>query len=132
VNETLLAQQDSRPLIEFTLSPLFEDYGIPLAVMGVLVVFVALSLIVLFITLLPRLLSGTVAKASKPSVAQQVLADQEISPEILVVIAAAVAETMSTPHRIVKIRGLTPADLGWSHEGRTQHHQSHRVHHRGR
>jgi sodium pump decarboxylase gamma subunit len=128
----LLAQQDSRPLIEFTLSPLFEDYGIPLAVMGVLVVFVALSLIVLFITLLPRLLSGTVAKASKPSVAQQVLADQEISPEILVVIAAAVAETMSTPHRIVKIRGLTPADLGWSHEGRTQHHQSHRVHHRGR
>ncbi len=31
-----LAQQ---PLIEFTLAPLSEDFGVPLAVMGILVVF---------------------------------------------------------------------------------------------
>ncbi|MCA9142580.1 MAG: OadG family protein [Planctomycetaceae bacterium] len=127
----LLAQQNGRPLFEFTLSPLFEDHGLPLAIMGVLVVYTALSLIVLFITLLPRMLGGSVTKASKPAIAQQVVADQELSEEALVVIAAAVAESISTPHRIVKIRGLTPADLGWSLEGRTQHHQSHRLHERG-
>lgn len=128
----LLAQHDSHPLIEFTLSPLFEDHGIPLAVMGVLVVFTALALIVLFITLLPRMLARTVAKASEQSAVESLAADEELSEEILVVIAAAVAETISTPHRIVKIRGLTPADLGWSLEGRMQHHQSHRIHPRGR
>jgi sodium pump decarboxylase gamma subunit len=128
----LLAQHDSRPLIEFTLSPLFEDHGIPLAVMGVLVVFTALSLIVLFITLLPRMLAGTVAKTPEQSAVESFVADEELSEEILVVIAAAVAEAISTPHRIVKIRGMTPADLGWSLEGRMQHHQSHRIHHQGR
>jgi sodium pump decarboxylase gamma subunit len=126
----LLAQQENRPLIEFTLSPLFEDHGLPLAIMGVLVVFIALSLIVLFITLLPRMLGGAATKPSEPSVAQEVAADQELTEEMLVVIAAAVAESISTPHRIIKIRGLTPADLGWSLEGRMQHHQSHRVQHR--
>ena len=42
-------------------------------------------------------------------------------------IAAAVAETIRQPHRIVRIRGLTAEDLDWSLEGRMQHHQSHRI-----
>ena len=69
----LLAQQDDRPLIEFTLAPLFEDYGIPLAVMGIFVVFMALVLVVVFITLLPRVLAlgfgETEAKQATPMLA---------------------------------------------------------------
>ena len=118
----LLAQQNSRPLIEFTLAPLFEDHGIPLAVMGVLVVFLALLLIAVFIILLPRVLSG----ASAPE-AIEPLGEEEPSEETLVVIAAAVAEAIRQPHRIVRIRGLTSADFDWSLEGRMQHHQSHRI-----
>ncbi len=132
----LLAQQDDRPLVEFTLAPLMEEYGIPLAVMGVLVVFAALVLIIVFITILPRILAhvpahdATVELDSGTAVSPAF--GGELSAEIVVVIAAAVAETIGKPHRIVKIRGLTPADLGWSLEGRTQHHQSHRFRHRNR
>ena len=109
----LLAQQDSRPLIEFTLAPLFEDYGIPLAVMGILVVFVALVLIVLFITLLPAVFGSAFRRrrGSRPPRCRRSRED-ELPEETLVVIAAAVAETIRQPHRIVRIRGLTPADLG--------------------
>lgn len=123
----LFSQQDSRPLIEFTLAPLFEDYGIPLAVMGILVVFMALVLVVIFITLLPRLLAPFSTKNDEQPATLPASAEEELSEETLVVIAAAVAETISKPHRVVKIRGLTPDDLGWSHEGRTRHHQSHRI-----
>ena len=77
------AQQDSRPLIEFTLSPLWEDQGIPLAVMGILVVFMALLLVVTFISLLPRLVAATAGLESKqqeehrssPSVGDDELSD---------------------------------------------------------
>ncbi len=60
-----LAQQGDRPLIEFTLAPLSEDYGIPLAVMGILVVFLALVLVVVFITLLPRVLAPSLSKTER-------------------------------------------------------------------
>jgi Na+-transporting methylmalonyl-CoA/oxaloacetate decarboxylase gamma subunit len=49
-----------------------------------------------------------------------------LSEETVAVIAAAVAEVIGTPHRIVRIRGLTPEDLSWPLEGRMQHHASHR------
>lgn len=119
----LLAQQDSRHLIDLTFAPLFEDHGIPLAVMGICVVFMALILIAVLITLLPRLLES----ASSAVEAIEPLTEEEIDRETLVVIAAAVAETIRQPHRVVRIRGLTSADLDWSLEGRLQHHQSHRI-----
>jgi Na+-transporting methylmalonyl-CoA/oxaloacetate decarboxylase gamma subunit len=122
----LLAQQNARPLIDFTLSPLFEDYGIPLAVMGVLVVFVALVLIGLFIILLPKVFGGPPAAASEATVAS-LFAPDELPEETLVVIAAAVAETMRQPQRIVRIRGLTSEDLDWTLGGRMQHHRSHKI-----
>jgi glutaconyl-CoA/methylmalonyl-CoA decarboxylase subunit delta len=50
----------------------------------------------------------------------------ELTDEMVAVVAAAVAEVISSPHRIVHIRGLTSEDLGWSLEGRLQHHASHK------
>ena len=124
----LLAQQGSG---EFRLSfePLFEDHGLALAVMGILVVFLALTLLVVFITLLPRLLERTLARESQTTAPAdpEITLKDELPEETLVVIAAAVAETIRQPHRIVRIRGLTPEDLGWSLEGRLQHHASHRL-----
>lgn len=128
----LLAQQDARPLVEFTLAPLFEEQGIPLAVMGITVVFMALVLIVIFITLLPQILARVTPTELEQSATSSAIADGELSPEIVAVISAAVAATLEKPHRIVKIRGLTPADLGWSLEGRTQQHQSHQFRNRNR
>ena len=130
-----LAQQNSQSLIEFTLVPLFEDRGIPLAVMGILVVFMALVLVATFIHLLPHLISvstRTASKRAEPPATVEPLVDEGLSEEIVVVIAAAVAEAMPQPHRIVRIRGLTPADQGWSFRGRAEHHHSHRVAHRDR
>jgi Na+-transporting methylmalonyl-CoA/oxaloacetate decarboxylase gamma subunit len=123
----LLAQQDNGPMIEFTLAPLSQDIGIPLAVMGIFVVFMALILVVVFITILPRIVAVSTATDDQPAVAPSV-GDDQLSEETVVVISAAVAQIMAgRPHRVVRIQGLTPADLGWSLEGRMQHHQSHRV-----
>ena len=126
----LLAQQDTRPLINFTVEPLFQDHGIPLAVMGILVVFMALVLVVISISLLPRILAPFTRSQESKSTALQPVSDDELPEETLVVIAAAVAAVLDRPHRIVHIRGMTPADHGWSLEGRLQQHQSHRIPHR--
>ena len=133
----LLAQQDNGPLFEFTLEPLKEDHGIALAVMGILVVFVALVLVVVFITLLPRIVdllhdltAPSVGKESEEAASVPATEEGGLSEEIVVVIAAAVANVLERPHRIVQIRGLTPAEMGWSLEGRMLHHHSHRI--RGR
>ena len=130
----ILAQQDIRPLIEFTTKPLLEEHGIPLAVMGILVVFSALILVVTFITLLPRVLALFAADEQQESATAPLLdvGDDELPEQILVVISAAVAHAFDLPQRIVRIRGLTPSDLGWSLEGRIQHHQSHQIQHRAR
>ena len=130
----ILAQQSSRPLIEFSLDPIFHpDTGIPLAIMGILVVFSALALVVTFITVLPRALS-LISPAEEDAQAVPLLSvnEDELPQDIVVVIAAAVASAIDGPQRIVHIRGLTSADLGWSFEGRTQQHQSHRIQTRGR
>ncbi|MCA9100078.1 MAG: OadG family transporter subunit [Pirellulales bacterium] len=124
----LLAMEENEVVFEFTLDPIWHDYGLPMAVMGMFVVFVVLGLMVTFISLLPRIMalssSATVPPATPIDAA---LGDDEISEELMVVIAAAVAATLQTPHRIVQVRGLTPADQGWSLRGRTLHHQSHQV-----
>ena len=127
----LLAQQNITPLVEFSLDPLWQDHGIPLAVMGMLVVFMALIFVVMFITFLPRILALVSLQESEDSATASIVAEEEISEEIQVVIAAAVAEMISHPHRVMTIRGVTPAEQGWSLEGRVQQHQSHKIRRRG-
>lgn len=129
----ILAQQSNRPLVEFSLDPIFHpDTGIPLAIMGILVVFSALALVVTFITVLPRALSLISPGEDEQEVPVLSVNEDELPQDIVVVIAAAVAAVIDRPQRIVHIRGLTSADLGWSLEGRTQQHQSHRIQTRGR
>ncbi len=125
------AQVASGQLAQITLAPLWHDEGLPLAIMGMLVVFVVLVLISSVITLLPRLIS--LLERLQPEKVEPVMAAAKprnpdaVPEEILVVIAAAAAEVMGTPHRIVRIRGLTPGDLDWALKGRIQHHSSHRI-----
>ena len=128
----LLAQQLSERLNEFSLAPLWEEKGIALAMMGIFVVFMALVLIVVFITVLPRLLAPYTTTGQEAEATVPVVAEEEIPDEILVVIAAAVAEAIDRPHRVVRIRGMTPGEIGWSLEGRMQHHHSHKTQQRGR
>lgn len=127
----LVAQQGARPLVDFTLAPLWEDHGIALAIMGVLVVFTALVLLAAFIEFLPRILA-TVSQKEPAEPAPRLADEDELDTETLVVIAAAVAAVLGQPHRIIRVRGLTSEDRGWSLEGRMQHHHSHRVEHRER
>ncbi len=130
----LFAQEDARPLIQFTLAPLFRDEGLPLAVMGIFVVFVALVLVAGAITLLPRVLEKISPELSPKTDMPPSLADEdlELSGELLAVIAAAVAETVRVPHRIVRIGGWSAEDQGWSLGGRILHHQSHKIQPRDR
>ncbi|WP_182866558.1 OadG family protein [Stieleria mannarensis] len=127
-----LAQEESKRLIEFSLAPLTEEHGIPMAIMGIVVVFSALVLIVVFITVLPRLVAPFNKPAATESASAPTAHDDELPEEVLVVIAAAVAEAMDRPHRIVKIRGLGAGEYAWSLEGRMKHHMSHRIEHRDR
>ena len=101
------AQQVDRPLIEFTLAPLFTDDGIALAMMGISVVFAALVLVATVIILLPRVLAKISPELAPQTEVRPSLADEEaeLSAELLAVIAAAVAETVRVPHRIVRIGG---------------------------
>lgn len=115
------------PSIGLSLAPLTSDNGLPLAIMGVLVVFLALALVVAFITVLPRILAWLPEDESAEAMIATPRDPDELSEETVVVIAAAVAAVISQPHRIVRIRGLTPGESGWSMEGRMQQHQSHRI-----
>ena len=137
----LFAQEDSKPLIDFTTTPLWNDDGIPLAVMGILVVFSALLLVVVCISVLPRALnlltpavpSGSSEKAVPQSTdVASGLGDDELSDETVAVIAAAVAAVLDRPHRIVHIRGWGPSEQAWSVGGRLKHHHSHRIQPRDR
>jgi sodium pump decarboxylase gamma subunit len=130
----LLAQQDGGDLSGSAWSPLLQETGLPLAIMGILVVFAALVLVSLFIALLPRAMellkrvhpeAGETKPTSAPKKAASQAAEEE--GELLVVIAAAAAECLGEPHRIVHIRGLTPEDMSWSFEGRLMHHRSHTI-----
>lgn len=66
------------------------------------------------------------ASRRSPDSASSVLETQD-ADEIVAVIAAAVAEVLAIPHRIVFIRGLTPEDMERTFEGRFQHHISHKL-----
>jgi Na+-transporting methylmalonyl-CoA/oxaloacetate decarboxylase gamma subunit len=113
--------------IGLSFAPLTTDNGLPLAVMGIFVVFLALALVVAFITVLPRVLALLPGEALEEAVIATPRDPDELSEETVIVVAAAVAAVVSQPHRIVRIRGLTPGESGWSLEGRMQQHQSHRI-----
>ena len=123
-------------LLQITFKPLTEDEGIPLAIMGMFVVFLALVLVCSFIVLLPRLMTvidhvhpkadaHPVRSQKKKSKAAAKERPGEIPEEIQVVIAAAVAEVIDSPHRIVRTRQLSAEEHSWSLEGRMRHHTSH-------
>ena len=119
-----LAQQATEPLVRFTLSPLFEETGIALAIMGIVVVFLALVLVAAFISVLPSLAERlSASRSSQP--APMATVDEVIPAETLAIIAAAVAVTLERPHRVVHVQGTTPEGLGWSLEGRMHHHHMH-------
>lgn len=81
-----------------------------IAVVGLCVVFLALSGLWAFVVLLRRFEPVPVA-ARQPS--------SEVPPEILAVIAAAVAASLKGPHRIHHVRyRRRPAGEGWSTAGR--------------
>ncbi|MCG8451243.1 MAG: OadG family protein [Pirellulales bacterium] len=112
--------------------PLWEDKGLPLALMGLLVVFAALILVCVFIATLPKMMSfldrffPETREAAHAAEAQRTTTD-EIPEATLAVIAAVVADTVGVRHRIVRTRQLSSEDLSWTLEGRLQHHASHRL-----
>jgi Na+-transporting methylmalonyl-CoA/oxaloacetate decarboxylase gamma subunit len=132
-----MAQRAGGCLLALELRPLIEDHGIPLAIMGMFVVFVALILVSLFIIVLPRsmaVLARWSSETKEPSTQRgsQARAEDGVPEEMLVIISAAVAEVISEPHRIIHTRDMTAEELGWSLEGRLQHHSSHNIRQRER
>jgi sodium pump decarboxylase gamma subunit len=127
---TILLAEEASNGVRIQFDALFTDTGIPLAIMGMLVVFAALILVTVYVTLLPRLAAYLEnrfpEKATPQPIAQPINVGDDLSEEVLVVIAAAVAEVIDEPHRIIHTRQLTPLDLAWSFEGRRQQHISHR------
>lgn len=97
---------------------------------GLAVVILSLSLLSLVVALAGRLLRirkpTTSPAAATP--AQPPLPSADLTPELVAVIAAAVAVTLSKPHRIVRIRAAdNPWLQAWASEGRRQIFQSHHV-----
>lgn len=123
-----------RMLAQIDWQPLFEDHGIPLAIMGLFVVFSALVLVRVFIGLLPRIMAvldhlfPEQTKTLESHAVSTEASSDALPDEILAIIAAVVADTVREPHRIVHTRELTPEDLNWTLEGRLQHHASHKIH----
>ncbi|WP_442505272.1 OadG family protein [Novipirellula sp. SH528] len=136
---------------KFSFEPLFHETGIPLAIMGMLVVFVALSILIAIISAMPRVIEILENKASKkkaksqssrnPASSEKALAiapspsepefQSDLPLELIAVIAAA-AEFELGPVRVVRMRPLTPSELAWTLEGRLRHHASHRLQPRNR
>ncbi len=52
---------------------------------------------------------------------------EEENTHIRAIIAAAVNETFKKPHKIVQVRSLTSENKGWSLDGRSRHHTSHKI-----
>ncbi|WP_419194422.1 OadG family protein [Novipirellula herctigrandis] len=138
------------PLIALNTDALFEETGLPLAVMGMFVVFSALLILIGCVSLLPRLMvvldkiipaHGHHGAQPKPKPKPKAKAKKKeakgaevggVPEEIAVVIAAAVAQVMDQPHRIVRTRQLTASELAWTLQGRIQHHASHKLKPRNR
>jgi sodium pump decarboxylase gamma subunit len=123
--------------------PLFHETGIPLAVMGMTVVFLTLIILVVIISAMPKLMAvldgisaeKTVSAKSQNTAVKPTPASRDggdLPPELIAVLAAAASEMESGPVRIVRIRPLTPSELAWTLEGRLRHHASHQLQPRNR
>lgn len=118
--------------IKMSFEPLFHDKGIPLALMGMFIVFMALLFVISFISSLPRIMgmiesfspSGEHAPAPPPVAPQE----SESPEELIAVIAAAVAATLDQPHRIIRTREITAQEMAWPQQGRLQIQASHKPH----
>ncbi len=119
--------------------------------MGMLVVFVALSVLIAIISAMPRVIEILENKALKKEAktqgsrksasSEKALAiapspsEPESQPDLpheLIAVIAAAAEFELGPVRIVRMRPLTPSELAWTLEGRLRHHASHRLQPRNR
>lgn len=96
-------------------------------VAGLVVVMLSLGLMAVLVEILGRLLRARPRTQPAPSVSATGAAEAAgVPPETLAAIAAAVAVTVKSPHRIVKIQPSSRAWLqAWSLEGRRQIFQSH-------
>src|SRR6056297_168326 len=129
---------------ELTWDPLMHETGIPLAIMGMAVVFMALSILVLVITALPLVIGWAESKgtggdanakplpnpvpaAATPPTESIALSSSDTSgdvsgtdaglpPELIAVITAAVEFELGPVH-IVRMRPLTASELAWTLEG---------------
>jgi len=124
---------------EATLAEKLYD-GVIIAVVGMLVVFVSLTVIGLLIQLMQKLFGTPTATPSTPVVAAAAPAspvtvppdaeehmDDELSPVTLAVISAAVFAAVRAPARIKHVK-LRPsrANSGWTQQGRSQLMTSHK------
>lgn len=112
---------------ELTWEPLWDDLGLPLALMGITVVFLALVAITSFISNLPRLMSWIerLSPRAKPEPAVTKPVD-ELSEELVAVLTAAVETVLGPGHRVIRTHELTPRELAWAQQGRWQHQTSHK------
>ncbi|MCO6043246.1 OadG family transporter subunit [Aeoliella sp. ICT_H6.2] len=90
---------------------------------GLLVVLAALASLALMSTAVAWILKTIRESKTQPKPAP--IPDEGLPEETLAVIVAAVAAVVTQPHRIVHIRGLTPEDMAWALQGRSQIHASH-------
>lgn len=91
--------------------------AIYIAILGISIVFVALTLISLFVLILQK--TEPVAQETTAETVADGTSEGAIKPEILAVISAAVAVAIDQPHRIhqVRYRRVKPG-AGWSSAGR--------------
>lgn len=119
--DLLAAAADNADGFSFSLEPLWTDRGIPLAIMGMLVVFLALIAIATFIANLPRLM----AVIDRKPAATPAAASAEDPDEVIAVITAAVEAALGPGHRVIHAQQVTPRELAWAQQGRWQHQTSH-------
>lgn len=115
--------------IKFSLEPLMHDLGLPLALMGIFIVFMALILVVTFISSLPRImavLERALPSAEHATSAAPTTSPQDSDDDVIAVIAAAVATVIDHPHRIIRTREITAREMAWAQQGRLQVQTSHK------
>lgn len=89
---------------------------------GIAMVLLALSFLAASVGGLARVIAWT---AHRPARASH--SSEELPPQLIAVLAAAIAVALDEPHRILHIRPVAPEDNQWSLEGRIRHHVSHQV-----
>ncbi|MBK8858351.1 MAG: OadG family protein [Opitutaceae bacterium] len=104
--------------------------SIPFQLTGLMVVFTALGLIWLVLTVVGQFFKRTAPAPVVPAPAVTapvpVSAPDSLPPELIAVIAATVRVSLEGPYRIQAIVPV-PAGQDWAHEGRRQIFASHQV-----